>query len=96
VKLEQRRITPRMGLPIVTVLKGDAPYERSYHTEEGGLHPSSKTPMKKAQEVPAKKRNNTSRGGRPRASDRAVINGIWYVLWRGCQWKAVFIGIGLG
>jgi putative transposase len=36
-----------------------------------------------------KKRNNTSRGGRPRASDRAVINGIWYVLWTGCQWKAV-------
>jgi transposase len=43
-----------------------------------------------------KKTNNTSRGGRPRASDRAVINGgIWYVLWTECQWKA-FIGIGLG
>ena len=27
--------------------------------------------------------------GRPRASDRAVLNGIWYVLWTGCQWKAV-------
>src|ERR671921_1469093 len=36
-----------------------------------------------------KKRKNTSRGGRPRASDRAIINGIWYVLWTGCQWKAV-------
>ena len=22
-------------------------------------------------------------------SDRAVLNGIWYVLWTGCQWKAV-------
>jgi transposase len=32
---------------------------------------------------------DTSRGGRPRASDRAVINAIWYVLWTGCQWKAV-------
>jgi putative transposase len=31
----------------------------------------------------------SSRGGRPRASDRAAINGIWYVLWTGCQWKAV-------
>lgn len=27
--------------------------------------------------------------GRPRIENRAVINGIWYVLWTGCQWKAV-------
>jgi len=27
--------------------------------------------------------------GRPRVSDRAVLNGIWYVLWTGCQWKAI-------
>lgn len=27
--------------------------------------------------------------GRPRANNRAVLNGIWYVLWTGCQWKAV-------
>jgi transposase len=27
--------------------------------------------------------------GRPRADDRAVLNGIWYVLWTGCQWKAI-------
>ena len=36
-----------------------------------------------------KKRRKTRRGGRPRASQRAVVNGIWYVLWTGCQWKAV-------
>jgi len=44
-----------------------------------------------SQEVPAqeKKRWKTRRGGRPRASDRAVVNGIWYVLWSGCQCKAV-------
>lgn len=29
------------------------------------------------------------RGGRPPCSDRAVMNAIWYVLWTGCQWKAV-------
>lgn len=29
------------------------------------------------------------RPGRPRADNRAVLNGIWYVLWTGCQWKAV-------
>jgi putative transposase len=27
--------------------------------------------------------------GRPPADTRAVINGIWYILWTGCQWKAV-------
>ena len=27
--------------------------------------------------------------GRPRIDNRAVINGIWYVLWTGSQWKAV-------
>ena len=27
--------------------------------------------------------------GRPRVNNRNVINGIWYVLWSGCQWKAV-------
>jgi putative transposase len=29
------------------------------------------------------------KGGRPAADSRAVLNGIWYVLWTGCQWKAV-------
>lgn len=27
--------------------------------------------------------------GRPRVRDRDVLNGIWYILWTGCQWKAV-------
>ena len=27
--------------------------------------------------------------GRLPADNRAVLNGIWYVLWTGCQWKAV-------
>jgi putative transposase len=27
--------------------------------------------------------------GRPRADHRAALNGVWYVLWTGCQWKAV-------
>jgi putative transposase len=29
------------------------------------------------------------RGGRPPADNRAIVNGIWYVLWTGCQWKAI-------
>ena len=29
------------------------------------------------------------KGGRPRCSDRSVMNAVWYVLWTGCQWKAI-------
>jgi putative transposase len=36
-----------------------------------------------------KKKKASRRGGRPRVSDRAVANAIWYVLWTGCQWKAL-------
>ena len=31
MNLEQRRISPRMGLPITTILVGDAPHEQDYH-----------------------------------------------------------------
>jgi putative transposase len=41
--------------------------------------------IKKLFPMPPRKR----RRGRPRADNRAVLNGIWYVLWTGCQWKAV-------
>jgi transposase len=27
--------------------------------------------------------------GRPAAGNHAVLNGIWYVLWTGCQWKSL-------
>ena len=29
------------------------------------------------------------KGGRPPAENRAILNGIWYVLWSGCQWKSI-------
>lgn len=35
------------------------------------------------------KAGKTRGPGRPAADNRAVLNGIWYVLWTGCQWKAV-------
>lgn len=35
------------------------------------------------------KKKTSKRGGRPRVSDRVVANAIWYVLWTGCQWKAI-------
>lgn len=31
----------------------------------------------------------TGKAGRPRADNRRVLNGIWYVLWSGYQWKAI-------
>lgn len=27
--------------------------------------------------------------GRPGPYDRVTLNGIWYILWTGCQWKAI-------
>jgi transposase len=39
--------------------------------------------------LPKRMNNSSKRGGRPRVSDRAVANAIWYVLWTGCQWKAI-------
>jgi len=41
--------------------------------------------IKKLFPKPPKKRGR----GRPAADNRAVLNGIWFVLWTGCQWKAV-------
>ncbi len=35
------------------------------------------------------KQSKQRKAGRPRVKDRDVINGIWYVLWTGCQWKAI-------
>jgi putative transposase len=39
--------------------------------------------------LPKQNQKKKCQGGRPRASDRAVANAIWYVLWTGCQWKAL-------
>jgi putative transposase len=39
--------------------------------------------------LPKKRNKSKKRGGRPRVSDRALANAIWYVLWTGCQWKAI-------
>ena len=39
--------------------------------------------------LPKPKHKPKRRGGRPRCCDRAIVNAIWYVLWTGCQWKAV-------
>src|SRR5918994_4975521 len=55
MKVEQRRISPRMGLPPSPFSKGVAPYGRGYHTAENGLLPYSETTVEETQEVPAQK-----------------------------------------
>ncbi len=39
--------------------------------------------------IPARKNTHRFGGGRPRASDRACMDGIFFVLRTGCQWKAL-------
>jgi hypothetical protein len=51
MKVEQRRISPRMGLPPSPFSKGVAPYGRGYHNAENGLLPSSETTVEETQEV---------------------------------------------
>jgi transposase len=90
MKVEQRRISPRMDLSIVTVLKGDAPYERGYHNNKSGLLPSSQTTVEETQQVPAQKQEEEQPGRQTesfRQSRRQCPNR--YVLWTGCQWKAL-------
>ena len=35
------------------------------------------------------KEPNPRKPGRPRVRNRDVIDGIWHVLWTGCQWKSI-------
>ena len=53
MNIEQKRISPRMGLPTTTILEGDAPHEQGYHKEQSELLPSSLTSVEEAQEAPA-------------------------------------------
>jgi putative transposase len=40
-------------------------------------------------ELPKERKAQRRAKGRPRLAHRNVLNGIWYILWTGCQWKAV-------
>jgi transposase len=40
--------------------------------------------------------NRSCKGGRPRLPMRNVVSGILYVLWTGCQWKAMPSQFGSG
>jgi hypothetical protein len=54
MKLEERRISQRMGLPMSPFSKEDAPHEQGYHNDqEGGLLPDAQAVVEETQEVPA-------------------------------------------
>jgi hypothetical protein len=82
VKLEERRISPRMGLPMSPFSKEMRLVKEPNTTKKSLDYFRLPRPLwrKLKKCLPKKKRKRTKRGGRPRACDRAVINGIWYVL----------------
>jgi hypothetical protein len=83
------------GLATITVLRGDAPHERGYHNNKSGLLTSSETIVEKLKKRLPKRKRKSSRGGRPRASDRAIVNAIWYVLWTDASGRpSIAIGTG--
>jgi putative transposase len=92
MKLEERRISPRIGSSILPFSKEMRLMSKATTTSRRKVdYFQLPRPLwrKIKKCLPKRKRKTTSRGGRPRASDRAVIDAIWYVLWTGCQWKAV-------
>jgi putative transposase len=91
VRLEEGRISSRMGLPMSPFSKETRPLREPNTTKKSVDYFRPPRPLwrKLKKCLPKKRKKSGKRGGRPRASDRAVVNGIWYVLWTGCQWKAV-------
>src|SRR5215212_1808528 len=70
VSLEQRRISPRMGLPPSPFSKGDAPYGRGYHNAENGLLPDAEAIVEETQEIPAQAKEESKRESRQAQSLR--------------------------
>jgi transposase len=79
-----------MGLP-PPLSKGDAPYGRGYHNAENGLLPDAEAIVEETQEIPAQAKEERKRQRRQaqslREGGRRRPNR--YVLWTGCQWKAL-------
>src|SRR5215208_6243386 len=88
--LEQRRISPRMDSLISPFSKEMRLMKEATTTRRVDYFNLPRPLWRKLKKcLPKHTKKSTRRGGRPRASDRAVINAIWYVLWTGCQWKAL-------
>src|SRR5215211_6940815 len=88
--LEQRRISPRMDLLMSPFSKEMRLMKVATTTRRVDYFNLPRPLWRKLKKcLPKHTTKSTRRGGRPRASDRAVIDAIWYVLWTGCQWKAL-------
>src|SRR5215203_1125079 len=88
--LEQRRISPRMDVPMSPFSKEMRLMREAATTRSVDYFNLPRPLWRKLKKcLPKNNRKMSTKGGRPRASDRAVINAIWYVLWTGCQWKAI-------
>src|SRR5215208_6849262 len=88
--LEQRRISPRMDSLISPFSKEMRLMKEATTTSRVDYFNLPRPLWRKLKKcLPKHPKKSTRRGGRPSASDRAVINAIWYVLWTGCQWKAL-------
>src|SRR5687768_7264478 len=88
--LEQRRISPRMDLLMSPFSKEMRLMKEATTTRSVDYFNLPRPLWRKLKKcLPNNKRKRSRKGGRPRASDRAVINAIWYVLWTGSQWKAL-------
>jgi hypothetical protein len=77
MKVEQRRISPRMDLP-------PSPFSKEMHlmreattTSNADYFRLPRSLWRKLKKSLPKKKTKSRRGGRPRASDRAVVNAIW-------------------
>jgi hypothetical protein len=98
VRLEEGRISSRMGLPMSPFSKETRPLREPNTTKKSVDYFRPPRPLwrKLKKCLPKKRKKSGKRGGRPRASDRAVLNGIWYVLFGPAANGRPSIGIGLG
>jgi putative transposase len=62
-------------------MEQDSTKSKNHYRIPGRLWKLLKKNLPKVPKVP--------RPGRPRVNNRDVIDGIWYVLWTGCQWKLI-------
>src|ERR671912_2279430 len=81
--LEQRRISPRRDFPMSPFSKEMRLMKEATTTSRVDYFNLPRPLWRKLKKCLPKKNNKrrTTKGGRPRASDRAVINTIWYVIW---------------
>ena len=63
--------------------------QTSYHKAAAVDFSSGAAQSVAAHQEPMPPEPRPAQPGRPRIGNRAVLNGIWYILWTGCQWKAV-------